>query len=165
MCETGLKFEEGVSGRIKSSNDVRWEYAKVFWDKTLGRLSYLGVEGAERAGALMLNIDRMLGFVKAGKTDEVLRLLDRIAMFLENPKNVNERWVLEFPAGKIEGRPDLLAQRQANEILEKIRNGATDALRFGEESLNPRLSISPEPDPEGCRFRQQFLMDTIGNSQ
>ena len=31
--------------------------------------------------------------------------------------------------------------------------------------LDPRLSISPEPDPEGCRFRQRFLMDTIGNSQ
>ncbi|NOT19719.1 MAG: matrixin family metalloprotease, partial [Sideroxydans sp.] len=130
-----LAFEEGVSGRIKSSDGVRWEYAKAFWDQNKGangELSYLAVEGFElSATGLALNIDRKLSFVKANDTDAVLRLMDRIAMFLENEKNVNERWVFEFPEGKRLDKPDLFARRQAEDIFAKIRNDAPDALKFG----------------------------------
>ncbi|MFY9260605.1 MAG: polymorphic toxin-type HINT domain-containing protein [Gallionella sp.] len=124
-----LKHEKDVSGRLRSTDGVVWEYAKVFWDKTLGKISYLGVEGqALSPKGLVLNIDRKLAFVKAGKDNEVLRLLDRAAMFLEYPQNAaKERWVFEFgvkrdAAGNV--LPDVMGLQQAQKIFAEIRSGA-----------------------------------------
>ena len=54
---------------------------------------------------------------------------------------------------------DQAVQKPAAALLAEL--GWRSVVAFNE----PRLSISPEPDPEGCRFHQRFLMDTIGNSQ
>ena len=128
-----LKFEEGVSGRIKSSDGVRWEYGKVFWDPVKGEFNVIRVEGVglSPSGNLVQNIDRKLGFVKAGDTLEVLKLLDRIAKFLENPKNANERWVFEFPPGI--RKPDLVGIRKAREFFADIRNQVE---RFGKDGFD-----------------------------
>ena len=66
--------------------------------------------------------------------------------------------------------------QRISELEEGVATEADVRARFGEpekiwdapgggRTFEPRLSISPEPDPEGCRFHQRFLMDTIGNSQ
>ena len=130
-----LKFEEGVSGRIKSSDGVRWEYGKVFWDPVKGEFNVIRVEGVglSPSGKLVQNIDRKLSFVKAGKTEEVLKLLGRIAKYLENPKNSNERWVFEFKPGVRVPGSDLSAIRQARTIFSEIRNGE---LRFGKPGFD-----------------------------
>lgn len=64
-----LRFEEGVAGRLASSDNVRWEYAAVYWDEAKQALGVVGVEGAEMAGGAINFIDRR---------SELPRLLPRL---------------------------------------------------------------------------------------
>ena len=114
-----LTHEEGVAGRLKASDNTRWEYAAVIRHPETGKLTYLSVEGLEKtATGLQVFIDRKLTLIKADKEVEVVKLLNRIAERLE--KNANDRWMFEFPKGKT--IDELAGIRKAKEFFDRIRN-------------------------------------------
>lgn len=71
-----LQFEEGVPGRIVSSDQVRWEYGALIWDEERKIVTAIAIEGAEKVGDIVTLIDRKLAWVKAGNTKGVMDLLE-----------------------------------------------------------------------------------------
>jgi Bacterial Ig domain/Hint domain len=116
-----LVFEEGTPGRLVSSDGVNWEYGAAFRARD-GSPNYIGVEGAEMVRGAVNFVDRKLAWVKAGKVDEVMKYLERISERLD--QNPTDLWTFEFNRGI--RRVDLIEQRRAEEMLQKIRNGDAD---------------------------------------
>ena len=73
--------------------------------------------------------------------------------------------VMVNPAVPIKSLPDLEAQARKLGRLDFGSGGPGSIGHIHGELMNRDCPLAPPPDPEGCRFRQQFLMDTIGNSQ
>ncbi len=149
-----LKFEEGVAGRLKSSDQVRWEYAATCWDNTRKELGILGVEGAEMVGGAINFIDRKLAWVKAGKTQEVMDVLRRISERLK--QNPTDKWTFEFNPGII--KEELIQLVRAKKMLEDIRTGSTDgALQIYKREILPDGSVNQIIDTEAMTLLRSLL--------
>ncbi len=149
-----LKFEEGVAGRLKSSDQVRWEYAATCWDNTRKELGILGVEGAEMVGGAINFIDRKLAWVKAGKTQEVMDALRRISERLK--QNPTDKWTFEFNPGII--KEELIQLVRAKKMLEDIRTGSTDgALQIYKREILPDGSVNQIIDTEAMTLLRSLL--------
>jgi Bacterial Ig domain/Pretoxin HINT domain/Bacterial cadherin-like domain len=149
-----LRFEEGTPGRLVSSDQVRWEYATVFWDEATKTTKIIGVEGAEEVGGIINFIDRKLAWVKAGKTGEVMDLLQRISLRLkQNPTNT---WTFEFNPGAT--KPELIQLTRAKEMLRKIGGGdpSTD-LQIYKQEIGPNGNIVDVIDAEAMTLLRDLI--------
>ncbi len=145
-----LKHEENVAGRLVASDGSRWEYAVVVFDNLANKLNIIGVEGRGLSkDGLPAFIDSKLVFVKAGKEDEALRVLERAAMYVE--ANLEKRWVFEFEQGII--IDEKVGLRKARALFEQIRSHDPNAPKF--------LTDGYLPDGTPGRVEDVARMDRI----